>query len=37
VRIAQAGHRIEAAAADDSNFRLLQTLLQMRPYPGRIS
>jgi hypothetical protein len=37
VRIAQAGHRIEAAAADDSNFRLLQTRLRTRPYPVRVS
>ncbi len=37
VRIAQAGHRIEPAAADDSNFRLLQTRLRTRPYPVRVS
>jgi hypothetical protein len=37
VRVSEAGHCIEPAAAYDSDFRLLQTLLRTRPYRVRAS
>ena len=37
VRIGKAGHRVQPAAAYDSDFRLLQTRLRTRPDPVHVS